>query len=159
MILQWLELSRHKILATSCQEQSALLKSVSFVIHHVNFYLCHLDLQKNKRFDQFLSRTRRRRPIAAKDVEDGGAPVECSKCGRNVSSRFRDAACNAQIDEIDILNLSEEQAKVEELVQLKEMYANGQLNTFKKEQIQYSVSSTETTDDLGSAISHSRTVL
>ena len=78
-----------------------------------------------------------RRVKAAKDVADDGMQVECSKCGRNVSSRFHDAACNAQIDEIDILNLSEEQVKDEELVQLKEMYANGQLDTFKKEQIQY----------------------
>ena len=78
-----------------------------------------------------------RRVKAAKDAVDESAIAECPQCKTQLRKRFSDESRNAQIDEVDILNFSEEQAKDEELAQLKEMFENGQLDTFKKEQIQY----------------------
>ena len=65
------------------------------------------------------------------------SPRRLSEMQREVSDKQRDACCEAQVDELDIRNLCEEQNKDEELAQLKELFVTGQLDTFQKEQIQH----------------------
>ena len=48
----------------------------------------------------------------------------------------KDMACDIEIDEVAALNLYAEQAK-EEIMQLKQLYTQGQLDRFKKDQIQH----------------------